>query len=98
MSQQINGVPQGSIFSVTLFALKINSVARLIPNNPRFISSFYVEDLQISFSHCNLNNIQQELQNSLTGQIEMASNFTLQRPKQCTSHYLACISTFQHSP
>ena len=28
--QQINGVPQGSILSVTLFAIKINSVARLI--------------------------------------------------------------------
>ena len=43
--QQINGVLQGSILSVTLFALKINSVAQLIPNNPQFTSSLYVDDL-----------------------------------------------------
>lgn len=35
--------------SVTLFALNINSIAPLMPDDPRFISSLYVDDLQIGF-------------------------------------------------
>ena len=87
--QQINGVPQGSILSVTLFALKINSVARLIPNNPRFISSLYVDDLQISYRHCNLNNIQQELQNCLTliGQWANRNGFKFSTTKTKAMHF-----------
>ena len=52
---QINGVPQGNILAVTLFALKINGVAKIIPNRAGFISSLYVDDLQIGFRHCNMN-------------------------------------------
>ena len=39
---QHNGVVQGSALAVTLFALKINSIANLIPQQSRFISSLHV--------------------------------------------------------
>lgn len=62
---QSNGVAQGSVLSVTLFALKINSIAQLFPTNRRLIASLYVDDLQIGISHPDLNVIQTELQRYL---------------------------------
>ena len=58
---------------MTLFALKINSIAQLIPRNPRHLSSLYVDDLQIGNRHCNLNTIQGEMQKGLT-QIDQWTN------------------------
>ena len=63
---QTNGVPQGSILSVTLFALKINSIASVVPQNPRFLTSLYVDGLLIGFRHCNLNIIKYEMQQCLS--------------------------------
>jgi ribonuclease HI len=62
---QENGVPQGAILSVTLFALKINSIATKIPQNNRFIGSLYVDDLQIGFRHPDLTEVRTQLQNCL---------------------------------
>ena len=45
---QENGIPQGSILSVTLFTVKIDSIAKLIHQTPRFQVSLYMDDLQIS--------------------------------------------------
>ena len=59
---QTNGVPQGSILSVTLFVLKIDSIASVVLQNPRFLTSLYVDDLQIGFRYCNLNIIEYEMQ------------------------------------
>ena len=50
---------------VTLFAIKINSIAKLIPKNGRFISSLYVDDLQIGYRHMDLQIIREELQQCL---------------------------------
>ena len=47
--EQEMGFPQGSILSVTLFILKINSFADIIPSK-----SFYVEDFSISCSSRNM--------------------------------------------
>ena len=69
---QINGVPQGSILAVTLFALKINGVAKIIPNRPGFISSLYVDDLQIGFRHCDLNVVRTEMQQCLVNVYQWA--------------------------
>ena len=43
--QQISGVPQGSVLSVMLFAVKINSLAKVIDDDVH--SSLFVDDLQI---------------------------------------------------
>jgi hypothetical protein len=45
---QENGVPQGSVLSVPLFAIAINSVVRAI--GPHVSTSFYVNDVAISYA------------------------------------------------
>ena len=63
-SQQ-NGVPQGSVISVLLFAIKINSISKILPNDDRFSYSLFVDDLQIGYRHPDLNVIKNKLQHSL---------------------------------
>ena len=48
---QENGVPQGGVLSVTLFIVKMNSIAHVIPPSVQY--SLYVDDVQISVSSCN---------------------------------------------
>ena len=60
---QINGVPQSSILAVTLFVLKINGAAKIISNC--FISSLYVDGLQIGIRHCDVNVVGTEMQQCL---------------------------------
>jgi len=62
---QENGIPQGSVLSVTLFIIKIDSIARQIPSDGRFLTSLYVDDLQVSYSHPNIRVIQHKLQETL---------------------------------
>ena len=50
--RQEAGVPKGFILSVTLFAVKVNSLAAVIPNH--ISASLFVDDLQIS---CNANTV-----------------------------------------
>lgn len=57
---QENGVPQGSILSVTLFALKINSLAAVLPAAVH--SSLFVDDLQIASSGHSLAEVTSVLQ------------------------------------
>lgn len=49
---QENGVPQGGVLSVTLFIIKMNSIAKVIPPSVQY--SIYVDDVQVSVSSCNL--------------------------------------------
>ena len=58
------GVPQGSILSVTLFILKINSIADLIPSS--FEKSLFVDDFSIICSSRNMASIKRQLQFSKT--------------------------------
>lgn len=57
---QENGVPQGGVLSVTLFAIKINTIAKVIPRSIAY--SLYVDDLQISSSSCNPSSCERQLQ------------------------------------
>ena len=50
------GVPQGSILSVTLSILKINSIANVIPSS--FEKSLFVNDFSISCSSRNMASIE----------------------------------------
>ena len=63
---QEQGVPQGGVLSVTLFAIKINGLASQIPKDPRFVASLYVDDFQISYRHSDLNQVQDKLQCAVT--------------------------------
>ena len=54
------GVPQGSILSVTLFTLKINSIADVIPFS--FEKSLFVDDFSITCSSRNMASIERQLQ------------------------------------
>ena len=62
---QQNGVPQGSVLSVTLFALTINSIAACIPNSNAWLSSLYVDDLQIGIRNYDVNQAAYEFQQVL---------------------------------
>ena len=55
-----DGVPQGSILSVTLFAVAINDVIGVLPAGVH--SSLYVDDLCISFSAARMPLIERKLQ------------------------------------
>ena len=55
-----DGVPQGSILSVTLFAISINGVIGVLPDGVH--SSLYVDDLSISFSAARMSLVERKLQ------------------------------------
>ncbi len=54
------GVPQGNIFSVTLFSIKINSLAKVLNDNIE--GSLYVDDFLICYRGKNMINIERLLQ------------------------------------
>ena len=60
---QEEGVPQGSILSVTLFSLKINSIVSCLL--PDIKCSLYVDDLAIYYSSSHMPSIERRLQQSL---------------------------------
>jgi hypothetical protein len=60
IQEQEMRVPQGSIFSVTLFSIKINSLAEVLNDNIE--GSLYVDDFLICYLGTNMNNIERQLQ------------------------------------
>ena len=61
--QQEEGVPQGSILSVTLFAIKINNIVKCL--KPGVDCSLYVDDFLICYRSKNMNTIERQLQQCL---------------------------------
>ena len=59
---QENGVPQGAVLSVILFAVKINSLASAVPRSDNIISSLYVDDFQLGIRHPDLNTAKETMQ------------------------------------
>ena len=53
---QETGVAQGSTISVTLFAIKINSLSKVIPREIH--ASMFVGDVQIGYSHHDVGELQ----------------------------------------
>ena len=62
---QEEGVLQGGVLSVLLFAIKINDIYKQIPQEPRFHTSLYVDDLQLSYRHSDLLIAKEKLQECL---------------------------------
>ena len=61
--KQEQGVPQGSILSVTLFNIKINSIVKTL--NPGVDCSLYVDDFLICYRSKHMNTIERQLQQCL---------------------------------
>jgi ribonuclease HI len=69
-----NGVPQGSVLSVTLFAIKINQITKHIPKDPRFSISLYVDDLQVGYRSTDLTTIGYKLQDCMDNVVRWATD------------------------
>ena len=63
--EQENGVPQGSILSVTLFGIKINSIVKSI--TPGTECTVFVDDFLICYRSRQMRTIERQLQRSLNG-------------------------------
>ena len=86
------GVPQGSILSVMLFILKINSIANVIPAS--FEKSLFVDDISITCSSRNMASIKRQLQFCLN-KVETWSDengLSFLKPK-----LFACISVIKEN-
>ena len=86
---QENGIPQGSIPSVTLFIIKIDEITRLIPRDSRFHSSLSIDDLQIAYRHTDLHIIQKNLQVVLNKILEWTckNGFKFSQTKTAMIHF-----------
>ena len=81
------GVPQGSILSVTLFSIKINSLAKVLKENVE--GSLYVDDFLICYSGKNMNNVERQLQLCLnrTEKWAMENGFKFSNSKPVGMHF-----------
>ena len=85
--EQEMGVPQGSILSVTLFILKINSIANVIPAS--FEKSLFVDDFSITCSSRNMASIERQLQLCLNKVEKWAdeNGFKFSKTKTISMHF-----------
>ena len=60
------GVPQGSVISVTLFLIKINSLVAVLPSESNFSASLFIDDLQISYRHSDTCVIERKIQDTIS--------------------------------
>ena len=93
-----NGVPQGSVLSVTLFALKINHIVKLIPSDANFHVSLYVDDVQIGYHHTDLGVIQEKMQQCLDKVHRWANRngFTFSPSKSKAMHFCTHQSIYSN--
>ena len=84
---QEQGVPQGSILSVTLFSLKINNIVKCL--NPVVDCSLYVDDFLICYRSKNMNSIERQLQLKLNKIQEWSTEngFKFSKSKTVCMHF-----------
>ena len=59
---QVEGVAQGSVFSVALFSVKIDQLRRALPENGNMHTFVYVDDFQLGYGITNTQEIGRKLQ------------------------------------
>ena len=81
------GVPQGSILSVTLFSIKINSIVKRLPFGMQ--CSLYVDDFVISYSSPYLNTAERSVQQCLNSlqQWSNENGFKFSKTKTVCVHF-----------
>ena len=84
---QEEGVPQGSVLSVTLFALAINGISKVIPSDIR--STLFVDDLSISFAASRMAVAERRLQLCIDGIVNWAerNGFKFSPGKTVAMHF-----------
>ncbi|GBM29936.1 RNA-directed DNA polymerase from mobile element jockey, partial [Araneus ventricosus] len=84
---QEEGVPQGSVLSVTLFILKINNILKQLPTSVK--GYLYVDDLYISCTGTNMNFIQRQLQTAVNNITQWCNNngFAISISKTAGVHF-----------
>ena len=84
---QQEGVPQGSVLSVTLFALAINSISSCIPHD--VLHTLFVDDLSISFAGSRMSTVERKLQLTLNAIIKWAdmNGFKFSTSKTVVVHF-----------
>ncbi|MBJ5584688.1 reverse transcriptase family protein, partial [Salmonella enterica subsp. enterica serovar Typhimurium] len=82
---QEEGVPQGSVLSVTLFILRINDIFRQLPLTVR--ATGFVDDLQIFCSSVNMGLAERQLQSA----ISKLSSWTLRNGFVFSSQKTVCV-------
>ena len=92
---QTNGVPQGSILSVTLFSLKINNIVSCIPAD--ISCSLYVDDFCIYASGQKMSFIERKLQQYLNKLIKWTdtNGFKFSHQKTQVEHF--CRKRTEHN-
>ncbi|GBN30042.1 RNA-directed DNA polymerase from mobile element jockey [Araneus ventricosus] len=69
---QAEGVPQGSVLSVTLFIVHLSQILHHLPSSVH--GNLYVDDLQISCQGCNMDLIEWQLQNAVNKLVAWCNN------------------------
>lgn len=94
---QQQGVPQGSILSVTLFMVKINSVTDVIGRN--MMCSLYVDDICICYRGKNMNIIERQLQLCINkvSNWSTKNGFKFSKTKTVCMHF-CLLRSLHHDP
>ncbi len=95
--KQEMGVPQGSILSVTLFVLKINSIVKCLPAGVK--GSLFVDDFLICYRSKSMHSIERVLQGCLQKIESWADNngFRFSKSKTVCMHF-CCKRTVHFDP
>ncbi|GBM42258.1 hypothetical protein AVEN_234981-1 [Araneus ventricosus] len=93
---QEEGVPQGSVLRVTLFALKINDILKQLP--PSVKGFLYVDDLYITCTGDNINFIERQLQLAVNKiqQWSTFNGFTFPTAKNHVYTFVASVVSIQN--
>ncbi|GFT99339.1 probable RNA-directed DNA polymerase from transposon X-element [Trichonephila clavipes] len=84
---QAEGVPQGSILSVTLFICHISPILNVL--SPSIQASFYVDDLQVSCEGSDMRMIERQLQTAVNNILKWCdtNGHSISASKSCCVHF-----------